>query len=228
MRTVCRIPYEHATDLPAWTVDEVRTPPAYVERFLAEFTDPGDVVLDPFAGFGTTLRVATEMGRDAYGVEYEERRVEYVQDGPDHGTVVRGDARDPAAFDRLDLPRVDCCLTSPPWMVEGMEVAPLTNYEDEGDYESYLDGVRDVFSHVADRLVPEGVVLADAANMKFEGEVTTLAWDLADAVGEVLHFDGEVVVEWETEEGAEGSSAGTFGTGYDHNYCLIFSAEDDE
>ena len=223
MRTTCRVAYEHATPLPDWTVDDVRMPPAYVERFLAEYTDPGDVVLDPFAGFGTTLRVATEMGRDAYGVEYEERRVEYVEDQGNCGTVVRGDAREPDAVEGLDLPPVDCCLTSPPWMVEGMAADPLRNYEGPGDYGSYLDGIREAFAQVDDVLAADGTVLVDAANVKFEGEVTTLAWDLADAVGDVLHFDGEVVVEWETD-GDASSSVGTFGTGYDHNYCLVFSA----
>lgn len=222
MHTTRRIRYEHDRDLPEWTVDEVRMPPAYVERFLDEFTDPGDAVLDPFAGFGTTLRVGTEMDRETYGIEYDEQRVAYVKDEGDHGTVVQGDAQNPATFDELDLPEIDCCLTSPPWMVEGMEADPLTNYEGEGEYETYLDGVRTVLSHVRDHLAPDGVVLVDAANMKYENHVTTLAWDLADAIGEVLHFDGEIVVQWETEEPT--SDVGTFGTGYDHNYCLVFSA----
>lgn len=46
------------------------------------------------------------------------------------------------------------------------------------------------------------------------GPVTPLAWDVARAVGEVLRFEGEVVVEWEP----------TYGYGYDHSYCLVFSA----
>lgn len=33
------------------------------------FTDPDDVVIDPVAGSGSTLRAAIEMGRSAYGFE---------------------------------------------------------------------------------------------------------------------------------------------------------------
>ncbi|GGE26420.1 hypothetical protein GCM10011510_04520 [Streptococcus himalayensis] len=33
------------------------------------FTDEGDVVIDPVAGSGSTLRAAIEMNRDAYGFE---------------------------------------------------------------------------------------------------------------------------------------------------------------
>lgn len=39
------------------------------EWFIKLFTDEGDVVLDPFVGSGTTLRVAQRMGRQGIGVE---------------------------------------------------------------------------------------------------------------------------------------------------------------
>lgn len=39
-------------------------------RYLIElFTDPGDVVIDPVAGSGSTLRAAAELSRRAYGFE---------------------------------------------------------------------------------------------------------------------------------------------------------------
>ena len=39
------------------------------EWFIALFTDPGDTVLDPFAGSGTTISAALAMEREAIGVE---------------------------------------------------------------------------------------------------------------------------------------------------------------
>ena len=40
-----------------------------LKRLIEIFTDPGDVVIDPCAGGGTTLRAAMEMGRSSYGFE---------------------------------------------------------------------------------------------------------------------------------------------------------------
>lgn len=38
---------------------------------ISIFTDPGDVVIDPCAGSGSTLRAAAECGRNAYGFEID-------------------------------------------------------------------------------------------------------------------------------------------------------------
>lgn len=44
-------------------------PEALVGRCVQGFSEPGDLVLDPFAGSGTTPAVATRMGRRGIGVE---------------------------------------------------------------------------------------------------------------------------------------------------------------
>jgi site-specific DNA-methyltransferase (adenine-specific) len=40
-----------------------------LKRLIEIFTDPGDVVIDPCAGSGSTLRAARELGRHSYGFE---------------------------------------------------------------------------------------------------------------------------------------------------------------
>ena len=40
-----------------------------LKRLIEIFTDEGDVVIDPVAGSGTTLRAAYEIGRSSYGFE---------------------------------------------------------------------------------------------------------------------------------------------------------------
>lgn len=40
-----------------------------IEPLIERHSEPGDIVLDPFAGSGTTLRIAAAMGRKAIGFE---------------------------------------------------------------------------------------------------------------------------------------------------------------
>jgi DNA modification methylase len=44
-------------------------PEALLERIVGALSDPGDIVLDPYAGSGTTLAVATRMGRAFVGID---------------------------------------------------------------------------------------------------------------------------------------------------------------
>jgi len=45
---------------------------AHMEWLIKWWTEPDDVVLDPFAGSGTTLLAARNLGRDSVGIEIEE------------------------------------------------------------------------------------------------------------------------------------------------------------
>ena len=47
-----------------------------LEKLISIFTDPGDIVIDPCAGSGTTLLAAEKLGRKSYGFEIKK---EYVK-----------------------------------------------------------------------------------------------------------------------------------------------------
>lgn len=50
-------------------VHPTQKPQSILEKLITTFTDPGDVVIDPVAGSGSTLLAAHNLGRKAYGFE---------------------------------------------------------------------------------------------------------------------------------------------------------------
>lgn len=47
-------------------------PLSWMRRLISDFSQPGETVLDPFCGSGSTLRAAKDMGRKAIGIEQDE------------------------------------------------------------------------------------------------------------------------------------------------------------
>lgn len=60
-------------------IHPTQKPVKLLKELISIFTDPGDVVIDPCAGSGSTLRAAYELGRSAYGFEVDRRFYEAAQ-----------------------------------------------------------------------------------------------------------------------------------------------------
>lgn len=50
-------------------IHPTQKPVNLLKRLIEIYSDPGDVIIDPVAGSGSTLRAAAECGRNAYGFE---------------------------------------------------------------------------------------------------------------------------------------------------------------
>lgn len=68
---------------------------------IEDFTDPGDTILDPFCGSGTTLVAARKLGRKAIGIEISEEYAETAVRILEHGVKAA------AAIKRGQLPLVN-------------------------------------------------------------------------------------------------------------------------
>lgn len=212
MKTYLHLQLTYTEDLPpAFEHDEVRYPESLVTHFLERYTQPGDIVFDPFSGYGTTLQVAERLGRKAYGLELNPAKVAYARSKllfPQQ--LIPGDARALASY---DLPLVDFSITSPPYMHKDDYEDPFSDYQSKSSgYPAYLRDVRSVYAQLRDLLKPGGTAVLEVSNLKQAGRVTTLAWDIAAEVSQVLHFEGEVIICWDR-----------YGYGYDHSYCLVYS-----
>jgi modification methylase len=113
-------------------------------RAIEAYSEPGDLVLDPMCGIGTTIAEAIRLDRDAIGVELEPRWADLAtanvaharsEGAPGRARVLRGDARElprllaskaarslreppGAKVARLPYATADLVLTSPPYGCE--------------------------------------------------------------------------------------------------------------
>lgn len=95
-----------------------------VARLVRFFTKPGQTVLDPFVGIGSTLKAAALEGRNGIGIELEKEFVKLSKERlksevvsadvePTTQEVLHGDAR--KIMSTLEDDSVDLIITSPPY-----------------------------------------------------------------------------------------------------------------
>ena len=198
-------------DRPPPFEDDVTFSEAFVEATLGLYTTPGDVVLDPFVGFGTTVAVAERMDRVAFGVELLEERAHYARSRVRYPErIITGDARDIA---EIALPDVDFSLTSPPYMTrENHPQNPLDAYRSvEGDYETYLSELTVIYRQLRTILKPDAIAVINAANLRDSSGATFLAWDICRALATVMRFETEIPICWDYSHPA-----------IIQDYCLVF------
>ncbi|WP_434450111.1 DNA methyltransferase [Lentzea sp. E54] len=111
--------------VPESTAHPAKMLPAVAAHAIAHYTEPGDLVLDPMCGIGTTLVEALQLGRRAAGVEYEPHWVDVARAnlalardrGVQHeGRVFHGDARQIGSLLPPEyLGQAALVVTSPPY-----------------------------------------------------------------------------------------------------------------
>ena len=188
---------ELAAERPDTASEDVHFTQALVREVVEQYSSVGDVVLDPFAGYGTTLVVSHELGRKPIGVELLPERAALIRQRLDSsGAVIEGDARQ---LDRFDVGPVDLCLTSPPYMsAVDHPQNPLTGYTAlDGDYSTYLNELLGVFLGVKRCLRHGGYLVINAANIRTGDVVTPLAWDITQILQPHLAFRGETYLQWD-------------------------------
>lgn len=194
---------------PASADEDVHMIASVVDHVIGRLTDVGDIVLDPFAGFGTTVERAVALGRRALAVELLPERVQHIRGMVKSARVVEGDAREllrlvrgcrPGQGAILDLEQqVDLVLTSPPYMTATHHDAdPLTAYErDGGDYPRYLAELSLVAAQCAQLLKPGGYLVCNVADIFYKDHTTHLIADCCEVIAAHLEPVGTTEIVWD-------------------------------
>lgn len=156
-----------------------------VSRLIRFFTKPGDRVLDPFVGVGSTLKAAAIEGRKGVGIELNKKYAELAKlrlkselDGVPapclDQKVICADAR--TAIPKLERNSVKLVVTSPPYwnilhkkdhkakqerVVHGLDTQYSKSSEDLGNIASYDAFVQEL----ADTLALARECLVDGGHM---------------------------------------------------------------
>ncbi|MFZ5636247.1 MAG: DNA methyltransferase [Pseudomonadota bacterium] len=191
--------------------------------FVRAFSRPGDTVLDPFCGLGTTLIAAALEGRHGIGVEIDPDRVALARERLQrHGLVARiesGTLAETTASNRFDL-----CLTNVPYFgcrqPSGHRAGHLY---DAASYDAYLTAMRSVFHAVRERLVDDGFCIAMVQNARVGERMVPQAWDLARILGSLFEPCEERVLLYPARETSETVGAhDPTKTDRSHEFALVF------
>jgi len=171
--------------------------PAIAAVAVAAYTQPGDLVIDPMCGIGTTLVEAVHLGRHAVGIEYEPRWAELAEGNvalaealgaTGKANVWLGDARHmQSVLPRSLHGRCAMVLTSPPYgssvhgrvRVEGgVLVKRDLSYSDDARNLAHVgstrlsEALRDIFSACVPLLRPGGILVITARPWRRDGLLT--------------------------------------------------------
>ncbi len=189
-----------------YTPESMRHPgkmlPAIAATVINAFTHPGDLVIDPMCGIGTTLIEAIHLDRDAAGMEYEPHFVHLTLDNVRHAhhqgatgraQLISGDARNIAVVYGVLRGRAALVLTSPPYGARthghirsgrdnggGKVIKRHHRYSaDRGNLAhqpltGLLEGFGRILAGSATLLRPGGVVAVTIRPIRIKGELTDL------------------------------------------------------
>jgi diaminopimelate decarboxylase len=195
---------------------EISFPRSVAQTLIGSFTTPGDVVLDPFAGYGTAVVVAAEMGRIGIGIEMNPERQQIAgKRVPAPHRVILGDCNDITVLDTIGA--VDMVLTSPPhWQERGDALRAYTT--PSVAYPAYLAQFSATLRRIIALVRPFGTVVLVVQNITASRDQPgkPLVCDIGRIAAEQLWFEKDWIgcMSWQELDAAE------FGN---HSHCLIFS-----
>ncbi len=163
--------------------------------FIQQFSNEGDLVLDPFCGFASTLVAAELEGRRGFGIEVNQSRVDIATRrleklNLNRSTVVQGDAQN---TNGLTEP-VDLIISNIPYFACNWQQGEQGQLYDVQAYDSYLQKVRACFKSFKDCLKGSGYIIVMVENIRVGDHFIALSQDVASILRECFSFIDERVL----------------------------------
>jgi site-specific DNA-methyltransferase (adenine-specific) len=174
-------------------------PPEIPRRLIKLFSLHGEFVLDPFAGVGTTARIALEQGRSAIAVDQSLEYVDRIRDdcsqmkieSEGELRVIHGDARD---LGLLEDDSVGLAITSPPYWNKADYGDGAANLGAIRSYRDFIDALRPALGECYRVLAPGRKLCVVTANVNQHTDHGLLTFPLAADITILLREIGFVLI----------------------------------
>ena len=221
-------------------------PENLVASFIEFFTKPGDWVLDPFLGSGTTLIVARQLNRNGVGIELYSKFTNFSKNAvfqiksESQSVILKGDCRE--ILPRLktqNISDIDFCITSPPYWCqlgtvgerngkrkkEGLKTKYGHYRNDLGniqDYNAFLREQERVFNMVHDVLKPNSYLVVVTNNVYRNGRLYPLAFDTFKSLSKLWVPKDEKIWCQDNKHLYPFGMFHSYIGNRSHHYCLVF------
>jgi DNA modification methylase len=224
------------------TVHPATFSPTMISEFIRFFTKKSQTVLDPFVGIGSTLVACDRTGRRGVGIELNSKYAKIAKMRTKQQVII-DDARN---ISKMDLPPIDYSITSPPyWNVlhrstgdfkerrekNNCDTKYSENLTDLGnieDYDKFIEEILHIYKQIYDILRDKAYITIIIKNVKKQGKLYPLAWDLAERLGELYVLKDEKI--WIQDKVRLAPYGYPYGwvSNIIHHYCLILQKTSDK
>jgi len=235
-------------------VHPAKYPETMAQEFIEFFTKPGEAVLDPMAGTGSTLVAALRAGRNSFGIELNPKYAQIAGQiineerstlGPViedlKSEIILGDANNASEY---QIPTIDYVLTSPPYWdmlhakgagsqrkrreADELDVVYSEDPNDLGnihEYDEFLGRLVKVYAGLSPLLRGKAYLTIIVKNVKKGGRIYPLAWDLARELGKTFTLKDEKIWLQDNQPLAPFGMGSAWVSNTFHHYCLQFRNE---
>jgi hypothetical protein len=191
-----KLPWLLEREPPPFEGNDIKFPEGLARHILKRHTKKGDKVFDPFAGLGTSMFVAEEMGRLPFGFETEEKKFQWVAGQMENWTHLIHD--DTANITKYDLPKMDLILTSPPYMPRHHKYNPLFGGDPKhAGYEKYLKRMAHIFGKLTPIMKKSTPLIIQVDNLQHGKIFTPLVRDIANCLEKNFIQMDETKILWQ-------------------------------